>query len=259
MGSIARNQQVSAERRTQMLKLLQHEGAKAVADLVDRFGVSGQTIRRDLRVLEEKGQVLRQYGTVRAVETGSFERAWADRQETFVAEKRAIAKEAASRVGQARVVFVDEGYLPSLIPEHFPSLQGMTVVTTSLDTAKQMAALPGLTAIVAGGRVRPITGGVVDHWALQTLGQMTFDLAYMGTNGISDAGVLSTPDPAVAAVKRAALSRAKRAILVADHSKFGHCLFASFANTSDVEVVVTGKQLRAATAKRLPGAPVVRV
>ena len=122
-----------------------------------------------------------------------------------------------------------------------------------------MAALPGLTAIVAGGRVRPITGGVVDHWALQTLGQMTFDLAYMGTNGISDAGVLSTPDPAVAAVKRAALSRAKRAILVADHSKFGHCLFASFANTSDVEVVVTGKQLRAATAKRLPGAPVVRV
>ena len=258
MSSIARNQQVSAERRAKMLKLLQHEGAKAVADLVGRFGVSPQTVRRDLRLLEEKGQVHRAYGTARAVETGSFERSWADRQESFVAEKTAIAKEAAAGAGQAQVLFIDEGFLPSLIPQ-FLQTRDLTIVTTSLDTAQKVALLPGVTAIIAGGRVRSITGGVVDHWALQTIGQMTFDLAFIGTNGISRKGSLSTPDPAVASVKRAALTAAKRAILVADHSKFGHSLFATFGNTSDVEVVITGRQLRPVDAGRVPGAPVVRV
>lgn len=148
MSSIARNQQVSAERRAKMLKLLQHEGAKAVADLVGRFGVSPQTVRRDLRLLEEKGQVHRAYGTARAVETGSFERSWADRQESFVAEKTAIAKEAAARAGQAQVLFIDEGFLPSLIPQ-FLQTRDLTIVTTSLDTAQKVALLPGVTAIIA--------------------------------------------------------------------------------------------------------------
>ena len=75
------------------------------------------------------------------------------------------------------------------------------------------------TVIVVGGRVRPTTLGAVDAWATRMLERMEPDLAFMGANGITDDGWLTTPDPAVGAVKETALGCARRAVLVGSHDK----------------------------------------
>lgn len=81
----------------------------------------------------------------------------------------------------------------------------LTVVTSSLLAAQELAECPQVTVLLLGGRMRGRTQATVDHWALRMLGEMVIDVAFLGANGISRERGLTTPDPAVAAVKQEAV------------------------------------------------------
>lgn len=109
--------------------------------------------------------------------------------------------------------------------------------------------------------MRSSTLGVVDHWSVDMLTSMEPDLAFIGANGVTEEGWLTTPDPAVAATKRAAMAGARRRIFIGDHSKFGHSTFVRFARLADFECVITGTELGPSTARRYSalGPDVIRV
>lgn len=100
----ARNQHDAAARRAGIVSLVRERGTLAVSGLPQRFGVSPETIRRDLRRLEETGQVVRAYGSIRAVDSGSFETHQRMRAEHSTQEKLRIAAEAVTRIGQAKTI-----------------------------------------------------------------------------------------------------------------------------------------------------------
>ncbi|WP_315584301.1 DeoR/GlpR family DNA-binding transcription regulator [Actinomyces viscosus] len=257
----ARNQQDASTRRSGIVALARDRGSLAVADLPERFGVSPETIRRDLRRLEEAGQIVRAYGSIRAVDSGSFETGQQERAEHSTQEKLRIAAEAVARIGRAKTIVVDEGYLPLLIGRALPTDHPLTVVTTALPTAMELVAAPNLTVYVVGGRLRGGTFGVVDHWAERMLGAMEPDLAFVGANGITEEGWLTTPDPAVAAIKETIINVSRRRIFVGDHEKFGRSTFTRFGRVSDMECLITGRELRESTARRFAvfGPEIVRV
>jgi DeoR/GlpR family transcriptional regulator of sugar metabolism len=93
------------------------------------------------------------------------------------------------------------------------------------------------------------------------LSSLVIDVAFLGTNGISLEHGLTTPDPAVAAVKGTAVRVARRPVLVAAHSKFGESSFCRFARIEDFEAIVTGQELVAEEARRYEelGPVVIRV
>ena len=123
----------------------------------------------------------------------------------MIAEKRRIAAAAAARLEGAESVYIDEGITPQLVAEAIAAnlLPGskLTVVTSSLLAAGALANDPNITVVLLGGRVRGLTMATVDHWATRMLKELVIDLAYLGANGISREHGLTTPDPAVAAVK----------------------------------------------------------
>ena len=80
------------------------------------------------------------------------------------------------------------------------------MVTSSLLAAGALAESPEVTVLLLGGRMRGRTLATVDHWALRMLGDLVIDLAFLGANGISREHGLTTPDPAVAAVKAAVVA-----------------------------------------------------
>lgn len=244
-------QPTSRARRDALITHLREAGGADVASLARAFGVSVETIRRDLRHLEAGGRVIRSHGRAVPAESAAFETDQGFRSRHLADEKERIAAAAAALLGDAETVFLDEGNRPLLVGRALPADRGLTIVTTSLPTAVELAAGPRTTVIVVGGRVRPTTLGAVDAWATRMLGRMEPDLAFMGANGITDDGWLTTPDPAVAAVKETALGCARRAVLVGSHDKFGHSTFVRFAHVRDVERVVTGRELRTAAAGRL--------
>ncbi|MEX0427606.1 DeoR/GlpR family DNA-binding transcription regulator [Nocardioides sp. DS6] len=237
------------------------EGRVSVTTLAPELGVAVETLRRDLKILADRGVVQRVYGGAVAVETAGFETDLDFRSASDVTEKHRVATAAAQRRQGAETVYIDEGATPQFIAEALVGSGPMTVVTPSLPVATRLSVEPDVTVLLLGGRVRGHTQGTVDHWAVRMLGELVVDLAYIGANGISRDHGVTTQDPAVAAVKRAAIERSRRRILFGAHTKFGASSLCRFAELRDFEAVVTGVELPAAEAHRYAalGAPVLRV
>src|SRR5205823_750200 len=95
-----------------------------------------------------------------------------------------------------------------------------------------------LTLHLIGGRVRQRTLATVDAPALEALAGLCVDVAFLGTNGVSVERGFTTADTAEAAVKRAMVAAARRAVVLADSSKVGDDQLARFATAAEVEAVV---------------------
>ena len=150
---------------------------------------------------------------------------------------------------------------PLLVAEELSLLGRLVVVTASLPAALALSNDPHATVLVLGGRMRGRTSATVDHWALRMLGEMWIDVAFLGANGISRDRGVTTPDPAVAAMKQEAVRRSRRRILIADHTKFGMISLCRFAELGDFGTVVTDTGLSAREASRYEalGPRVIRV
>jgi len=248
------------ERQHHILGLARSEGEVDVGKLAADLAVAPETVRRDLRQLEQHGLLRRTHGGAHPVETARFETTLAMRTTRRVPEKRRIAAAAVQLLGDAETIFIDEGFGPQLIAEALPTDRPLTVVTASLSTAALLATSPSTTVLLLGGRVRGRTLATVDHWATRMLAGFIIDLAYVGANGISREHGLTTPDPAVADVKAQVVAVARRRVFAGVHTKFGVSSFCRFAEIADFETIVTDSALPASEAHRysLLGPQVIR-
>ncbi len=249
------------ERQREIVRAARRTGAVDVAELAVTLGVAKETVRRDLRALEDHGLVRRTHGGAYPVESAGFETTLAFRATSHVPEKRRIAAAAAELLGDAETVFVDEGFTPQLIAEALPRDRPLTVVTASLATAGALAETGSTTVLLLGGRVRPGTLATVDHWTTRMLAGFVIDLAYIGANGITRDHGLTTPDPAVSEVKAQAIRASRRTVFAGVHTKFGAVSFCRFAEVGDLDAIVTSTLLPASEAHRysLLGPQVIRV
>lgn len=239
----------SDTRQSRIVELARTRGRVEVLSLADEFDVAAETIRRDLKVLAGRRLLKRVHGGAVPLETAAFESTVEYRSQVDLAEKHRMAACAVQLLQGAETVYLDEGFTPRLIAERLAERE-LTVVTSSLLAAEALAHSETVTVLLLGGRMRGRTLATVDHWATDMLAGLVIDVAFIGTNGISIEHGLTTPDPAVAAVKRTALGVARRRILVAAHSKFGADSFCRFAEVSDFEAIVTGSELSIAEAQR---------
>ncbi|SFM45506.1 transcriptional regulator, DeoR family [Streptomyces sp. cf124] len=249
------------ERQREIVTAARRTGAVDVAELAATLGVAKETVRRDLRALEDHGLVRRTHGGAYPVESAGFETTLAFRATSHVPEKRRIAAAAAELLGDAETVFVDEGFTPQLIAEALPRDRPLTVVTASLATAGALAETGSTTVLLLGGRVRPGTLATVDHWTTRMLAGFVIDLAYIGANGITREHGLTTPDPAVSEVKAQAIRASRRTVFAGVHTKFGAVSFCRFAEVGDLDAIVTSTLLPTSEAHRysLLGPQVIRV
>jgi DeoR/GlpR family transcriptional regulator of sugar metabolism len=248
-------------RHSEILEIIRREGRLDVAPGAARLGITPETLRRDLRALERSGRIRRTYGAAFPVESGRFETALDVRESADTEEKMRIADTAVRQLDHEQTIFIDEGFLPQLVARTLPERERYTVVTSSLPVASELARRAELEVLLLGGRVRGRTLGTVDHWATAMLAGLVIDIAFVGANGISVEKGLTTPDPAVAAVKRAAIAASRRRIFVGTHTKFGVSSFARFADIADFELLITGEELSAHRAQQFStfGTRVLRV
>ncbi|WP_320777198.1 DeoR/GlpR family DNA-binding transcription regulator [Streptomyces sp. CRN 30] len=249
------------ERQRAIVTAARRSGSVDVTALAAELGVAKETVRRDLRALEDHGLVRRTHGGAYPVESAGFETTLAFRATSHVPEKRRIATAAAELLGDAETVFVDEGFTPQLIAEALPRDRPLTVVTASLTTAGSLAEAGNTTVLLLGGRVRSGTLATVDHWTTKMLAGFVIDLAFIGANGINRDHGLTTPDPAVSEVKAQAIRAARRTVFAGTHTKFGAVSFCRFGDIGALDAIVTSTLLPASEAHRysLLGPQVIRV
>ena len=249
------------DRLSQILTLARDRGRVDVSTLAPELGVAPETVRRDLAALVSRGLLRRVHGGAIPAESAAFETDAGYRAQANVAQKRRIAAASARLMEGAESVFIDEGFTPLLVAEELSLLGRLVVVTASLPAALALSNDPHATVLVLGGRMRGRTSATVDHWALRMLGEMWIDVAFLGANGISRDRGVTTPDPAVAAMKEEAGRGSRRRILIGGHTKVGMVSLCRFAELGDFGTVVTDTGLSAREASRYEalGPRVIRV
>ena len=239
------------ERRRHILELARRVGHVAVFDVAGQLDISPETVRRDLKLLEEHGLLRRTHGGAYPIDKAGFETTVSQSSELLLPQKRRIAVAAAGMVNDAETLYVDEGFTPGLVAEELTRKgRRLTVVTSSLSAAETLASVTSVSVILLGGRVRAGSLATVDHWATSMLSDLVIDLAILGTNGVSIDRGLTTPDPSVSAVKRKVVEVSRRRVMVGVHTKFGFNSFCKFADVADFESIVTDTGLSVRIAHR---------
>ncbi|WP_037074748.1 DeoR/GlpR family DNA-binding transcription regulator [Pseudonocardia spinosispora] len=228
----------AATRQQEILRVLHATGQIDAASLAAEFGVTAETVRKDLIALERQGLLRRVHGGALPVEALTFEPEVSARTE-FTEEKTRIARAALAHLDRAGSVFLDAGSTTSRLAEILPTDRPLTIFTNTLSIALTLVAKPNLTVFTLGGRVRGRTLAEVDTWAARALQEINVDVAFLGTNGISLTRGLTTPDPAEAAIKRLMLSCAVRRVLLADHSKVGRTSLCQHGTLADIDALIT--------------------
>lgn len=238
-----------AEARWRKLRgLLRERGILRVEELASGLGVSPATVRRDLAALERCGEVRRVHGGAVAGEGRDEEPLFDDKTSMAAAEKQRIAEAALTLIRPRDIVYLDGGSTVLALARLLTAQTQLTVVTNSLRVA-QVFSNGGPRMILTGGECRLLSQTFVGPLTRAVLEQMHVDVAFMGTIGVSAGQGMTTTDPAEAFTKEFAMTRAARAVLLADSTKFGKTSFVRFGAIRQLSAVISDKQMPAAQRK----------
>jgi DeoR family transcriptional regulator of aga operon len=227
-------------RRVQILEALRERGEVKIDDLIDRFGVSPATARRDLRRLEREGFAIRRHGGATAPELSLYEASFRERERTFHVQKRRIALAAAGLVTEGQTVALTGGTTTTAVARALRGRQ-LVVVTNAVNIAMELARESGIRVHLTGGRLRGASYELVGASAVQALQGLNVDVAFIGVNGISVERGLTTFNEEEAEVNRAMIDAAQRAVAVADHSKLGKATLVQICPLAAVQVLMTDR------------------
>jgi DeoR family fructose operon transcriptional repressor len=229
------------ERQHAIAVLVAERGRVSVTALAEEFGVTTETVRRDLAVLERAGRLRRVHGG--AVPAGSLalaEPGLAERSGARAEQKRKIATAALDLLpGTEGSVILDGGTTTAALAELLPPDRRLLAATHAVPLAARLSAAPGITLHLLGGRVRGLTQCAVGETTVRSLAELRVDVAFLGANGITAAHGFTTPDEAEASVKRAMVRAGQRVVVLADSSKLGREHLVRFAAPDEVDVLVT--------------------
>ncbi len=240
--SSVRHKLLSVEREGVILRLLD-KGFTGIAELSERVGVSEATVRRDLLTLKSAGKVRRVHGG--ALKLGGLdpEPVFLEKAARNAAEKERIANLALSLVEDSDTLYLDGGSTVQYLAKLLGFRKNLLIVTNSLMAATELYDTEHR-IILVGGEFRKLSRTLVGALTGKFLERMHFDKAFLGTIGITGAGI-STTDPNEAFTKELVMGRAQKVFVLADSSKVGIESFALSGRLNDIDVLITDKQVPA--------------
>ena len=208
-------------RRESIKELLHSTGFVNVQELVGQFGVSSETIRRDLETLEKEGVVHRVHGGAVSAQPLVRESAYTLRRQNHAPEKEAIARTAAGLIEDGDTVIIAPGTTTLHIAAHLRARTGLNVITNSLPIAMELAGCPGVRVFCLGGELRGDDFSTSGITAMQNLALFNAGKLLIGIGGISLQHGLTDYRMDESALLRSFVEKAECVIGIADHSKFG--------------------------------------
>ncbi|GAB5471841.1 MAG: DeoR/GlpR family DNA-binding transcription regulator [Rhodospirillales bacterium] len=207
-----------AFRQQEIVDMARAKGRVLVEELAERFGLSLQTVRRDLNELCDQGLLARVHGGA-VLATGTQNLAYEARRALAAAEKEAIGQACAARIPNNASLFINIGTTTEAVARALTQHQGLLVITNNMNVASILMANSGCEVIVAGGLLRRSDGALVGEATADFVKQFKVDIAVIGASAIDEEGALLDYDYREVRVAQALLENARQAFLVADSSK----------------------------------------
>lgn len=225
-------------RQREIVGIVRSHGYATLDDLSRRFGVSTQSVRRDVIRLDELQLVQRFHGGAGPTD-GTVRLSYGEKQSVAAEGKARIGLAAAQLVPDGSSVFLDVGTTVEAVARALLDKRQLRVFTTSLPCALTFAGREDIEVFVIGGLLRGVDGSLVGDLALEAVRRFRFDVAIIGCSGFDEDGSVMDFDLHKITIKRVAAELSRRALLVADASKFHRSAVVRVAALSDFSTLVT--------------------
>ena len=236
-------------RHAEILRIARERGAVVVEDLAAHFGVTLQTIRRDLTDLCDTGQLTRVYGGA-VLPSGVANIGYEERRTLNAEAKDRIGRAVAAEIPNAASVFLNIGTTTEAVARALSEHRDLMVVTNNLNVANILAANESVEVIVTGGVLRRADAGLVGDVTLEMVRHFKVDIAVIGTSALDEEGDLLDYDFREVRVSQAIIRQSRKTWLAADASKFSRSAPVRIASLAEVEAFFTDAAPPRAVAER---------
>lgn len=237
-------------RQKEILELIRSQGYVATEQLVRHFGVTPQTIRRDINMLCELDLIERFHGGAGRI-GNAYNQPYQDRLQKGMDGKRKIARMVAERIPDGASLFLNIGTTTEALAAELVGRKDLRIVTNNINIANMMRETDGSDVMIAGGFVRPSDGGIVGEATTEFLNQFRLDIGVIGISGIDEDGTLLDFDYQEIRAAQAIIRNSRTVYLVADASKFGRRAMIRLGDYSDVDHLFTDQMPPAAFAQAI--------
>jgi len=240
------------ERRLQIVEQVRARPLVRADELARRFGVSIETVRRDLDALQRDGVLRRVYGGATGigarVAPHTLEAPFDQRQELYLERKRAIGRLAASLVGPTDTLLLDIGTTVAELARALPDDYRGRVLTNSLPVVAEVCRRQGVEVDLSGGRVRGGDLACSGAHAEAFFAEWYADKAFLGSGGVHAEVGLTDYHPDEVATRRVMLAHAAEQYVLADSSKLGQVALRKVCDLDQLTAVITDDLVEPAVA-----------
>lgn len=228
------------ERHSEIVDIIKSEGKITVAQITARYGISDESARRDLRLLEQKGVCKRTHGgaislgqvSVKAPVNRDY-----DNMPIFE-NYRQISRLAAEKIRENDIIYLTGGSFGHIIVSLLPKNFHYTVVVNSVDLGRELRAFDNIDVYLVGGRMRQ-SGSVVDSMATEFVSRLHFDLCFITGSGLTAEFGLSNGTDETAAFQRTVVKNSRNRCLIIPSSKIGADSFVKVCGVEEFDFVIT--------------------
>lgn len=237
------------ERQNKIVQLIKKNGTMKITELATHFDVSRETIRRDLLVLNDSGDIKKWFGTV--MPAHDFEIPPVDnRMSVNQRLKMSVGKKALEFIGKRSAIFIDAGSTALCLATLMKDKSGYTIITNSIPVVNKLATSANH-VISIGGSVDPLTMSTMGTQTVEFLDKIKMDVAFLGTSGFAEHKGPTGNSFDDGQIKQKIIADSRTNIVISDSSKATHASLAQYADWHDIDYLITDNQIKQETIKQL--------
>lgn len=240
-----------AERHKYILNILQKEGYVKVLDLAKQLDVTPVTVRKDLKMLEEKGLLYRTHGSASPVNPHPGDRTVSEKEKIKPEEKRKIGEAATRLLKSNDSIIINSGSTICAFAEQIEPIEGLTIVSASLKATMILGEKNFINLIQLGGIFRKRSTSVIGSYAQAFLKEITCSKLFLGVDGIDIDFGITTSNIEEAELNKAMMDVASKTIILADSSKFGRKGFGKICDIDKIDTIITDAGVSSSMVKKI--------
>lgn len=228
---------LAVARKSKIKDLIQEKKSITVAELAKMFSITEETIRRDLKQLEDEGFLQRTYGGAYIQDGVQNDINVNIRENLYVTSKQKIAEKSATLINNGDSIFLDSSttslYIATKIRDN-----RLTVITNSLKVANTLADSESIRLIVIGGTLSPSSMSFLGPSAVANMQSFFVDKAFISCRSISIENGVTDSNELQAELRQVAMKRSNKVFLVADFTKFNKTSFTNICSLNAIDTII---------------------
>ena len=233
------NSLLAIERRREILARLAANGKVIVTELARDFGVTEETIRRDLEKLDNEGLASKTYGGAVSKHSPTLDLPYNVRESVNVEAKQRIADKICSLISDGERIMLDSSSTALYVVKKIKEIKNLTIITNSVKILLELADKQDWTVLSTGGILKKGALSLTGSSAEKMISSYHVDTAICSCKGIDVSLGITDSNESDCLIKQAMINAAERKILALDSEKFDKKSFVKVYSTDDLDVIVT--------------------